>query len=136
MSAPVGVRLATADDMRFVAASWFESYWKAVASQEGMDYLTAYRPGQDALIRRLVGRSETIVAHAVDIPDEILGYAVLEDDVLHYVYVKSVYRRRGIATGLVRARAKRYSQRTRLGEKLVKPLALEFNPYATHGAIT
>lgn len=127
----IGVRRAILDDMRFVAASWFESYWKSTAIQE-MSFGT-YKPGQDALINRLIDRSEIFVAHAAGVPDEILGYAVIEGDVLHYTYVKSVYRRHGIARGLVRSRAKRYTHRTRLGEKIAKALNLGYDPYAVHG---
>lgn len=132
MTAPappiIGVRLALPDDMRFVSASWFESYWKATMVQEMPEY-ASYKAGQDALIRRLVERSQVTVAFAKEVPDEILGYAVMEGEVLHYAYVKSVYRRHGICKGLIRSRAARYTHKTRLGEKVAETLELEFNPY-------
>jgi GNAT superfamily N-acetyltransferase len=121
-------------DRPFVASSWFESYWKATASQE-MDF-PIYRAGYSQQIDRALNIAQTIIVHSAEFPDEILGYAVFTPnpetatrDVLQYVYVKSVYRRQGIASGLVRSRAKYYTHKTRLGEKLLEKFHVAFNPF-------
>lgn len=124
----VGVRRATTDDMRFVSASWFESYWKATARDLGVPF-GAYKPGQDALIRRLTAAGDVLVAYLISVPDEILGYSVIENETLHYVYVKSVYRRQGIATGLIQHRAARYSHKTRGAKWIAASLGLTYDPY-------
>lgn len=126
----ISVRLMEPGDRAFVAASWFESYWKATASQE-MDYET-YKAGQSARIDRALNEGLTHVVYAKQYPDEILGYAVFTGEarnVLQYVYVKSVYRKQGIASGLAR-RAVDFTHKTRAGQPLVKKLNLKFNPYA------
>ena len=131
MSDLIGVREALESDRPFIASSWFESYWKATARQEGLAY-GLYQFGQGRLIDALLARSRTLVVHAAEMPDEILGYAVLERDILHYAYIKSVYRRRGIALGLIRKHAKSYTHKTRLGEKVARALSLTFDPYGTY----
>lgn len=125
---PVAVRLAGPGDMAFVSASWFECYWKATARDANIPYGT-YRPAQDALIRRLLARSKTLVAYAREIPDEIAGYIVLEGDCAHFLYVKHVYRRMGIATGLAKDVTKRYSHATKLGTRIARAKGIHFDPY-------
>ena len=126
----ISVRLMAPEDRAFVAASWFESYWKGTMNQV-VDY-TTYKEGQAAVIDKALNSGLTHVVYAQQYPDEILGYAVFTGvgrDVLQYVYVKSVYRRQGIATGLAR-RARAYTHKTRAGQPLVKSLKLRFDPYA------
>lgn len=119
----------TSTDERFVAASWFESFWKARAQREGIDF-EAYKAGQDAIIRRLMRDATIMVAYAANVPDEIAGYSVVEDDTLHYVYVKAAYRRMGIGGGLVPEGLKFYTHDTgRQGHRFVVGLKLSFNPY-------
>jgi GNAT superfamily N-acetyltransferase len=129
----IGSRNMSPGDRPFVASSWFESYWKATASQE-MDF-PVYRAAYPQRIDRALDIAQTLVVHSAEFPDEILGYAVFTPnpetsarDVLQYVYVKSVYRRQGIATGLIR-RATKYTHKTRLGEKLLEKHDVTFNPF-------
>jgi len=126
----ISVRLMAPEDRAFVAASWFESYWKGTMNQV-VDY-AVYNPGQAALIDKALDEGLTHVVYAKQYPDEILGWANftgVHRDVLQYVYVKSVYRKQGIATGLCR-RARAYTHKTRAGQPLVKSLRLRFDPYA------
>lgn len=124
----VDVRVATPDDMRFVCASWFESYWKNYARDAGVEY-SRYRPGQDGLIKDILKTATVNVVYYTPVPDEILGYCVVEGDCLHYVYVKSVYRRQGIAKGLLAGRVARYSHKTRGVRWVAASLGLVFDPY-------
>jgi hypothetical protein len=125
------IRLAQPADMNFVAASWFTSYWKNTARAEGIEQ-PVYTRGMNQLIDGLLQRSDVIVAVLDEVPDEILGYAVVEDGACHWVYVKSVYRRRGIATGLLRSTARRFSLQTSQGKKLAAKLGLAYDPFSLH----
>lgn len=121
------VRRATPSDLPFVHSSWFSEAWKEAKARVAR---SVYEPGQDALIDALIDRSDVYVAYFVDVPDEIAGYAVLEWDTCHMVYVKSVYRGQGIGTGLVKGRCVWYSQW--LGGKANKfatSRGMQFNPY-------
>jgi GNAT superfamily N-acetyltransferase len=122
------------DDERFVRASWFESYWMDYQRERGIAFAD-YKAGQNRRIETLLERSEVLVAFAPAAPDEILGYAVIEGEALHYTYVKSIYRRRGIATGLIRSRAKTYSVKTPGMKKLLAKVPLQFNPYTIEDAV-
>lgn len=125
----MAVREALQTDAPFILSSWFESYWKNHARRTGINY-EAYRAHQDALIKALIVRSKVYVAYPSHLPDEIVGYSVLEGNVLHYVYVKSVYRRMGVATGLVRKAARIYTHAAeKPGRRFAESLGLQFNPY-------
>ena len=125
-------RLATTDDLRFVAASWFLSFWKGTMQRAGAAY-EQYRPAQDALINTLLQRSRVVVVAAESVPDEIVGYAVLEKHYAHYVYVKSAYRRMGVAKGLLRSGTTRYTHSTRAGNRVARALGITFDPYQLLG---
>ncbi len=127
MSQPaLSYRLASNDDKKIIRHSWFESYRRGgKAPAVRFEY---YDPGQNWVIRQALERGKTTVAYATSVPDEVCGWACIEGDVLHYVYVKHAYRRLGIATELAK-QAKFYSQETIPGLKLARKLQLQYNPY-------
>lgn len=127
------VRTATPDDLRFVHASWFESYRKGGRSPEvGFD---VYQREQGALIARLVNSQEVIIAAARAVPDEICGWVCRDRDVAHYVYVKKAYRRLKIATQLCQFRHPLptwHTHETRAGMRFAAHVSSRFNPYRIH----
>lgn len=120
------VRPAIDADITFVRASWHTNFWKFARKRLEKK---VYDPEQERRINRLVFKSRVLVAFFPEVPDEILGWSCISGDTLHYVYVKSVYRRRGIATGLVPG-VKTYTHATdRVGEAFAKSIGAQFNPY-------
>ena len=75
----------------------------------------------------LIQRSHLLEAEFEGI-DETLGFAVVQDDVCHFVYVKKDFRRQHIAKALLQG-VKRYTYYTKAGIKLAKALDLHYNPY-------
>lgn len=129
MSDAPAVRPATAEDLIFIRSSWKTDFWK-VHARKSMSH-KVYAQGQSARIARLLLRSTALVAYFPQVPDEVLGWAVFEGDVLHYVYVKSSYRRVGIASGLAGDRARWYSHPTNeAGRCFMRSIGAQFNPYA------
>ena len=125
----IDLRAMNADDERFVASSWFESFWKLHAYKAGIEF-KHYQPGMDARIRRLMKTVPVTIAYATVAPTEIVGWACVEGECLHYVYVKSVYRRQGVARAIASGNLREYSHPTsRAGQKFVEALGLAFNPY-------
>ncbi len=130
----LGFRHATPEDLNFVRNSWFESYRKGGCAPEvGFD---VYKPGMERTISRLLERSDTRVAFAREVPDEIVGWVCQEivgrdvqTDVAHYVYVKQAYRRNGAATRLLTTSKLYFTHETRGGRHLASRLGLKFNPY-------
>lgn len=128
MKGLIRVRLAVQDDLRFVCASWFESYWKLNAKSTGVAY-EEYKHGQDRRIRKALERSKVQVLYASEIPDELLGFSVVEGPILHYAYVKSVYRREGLASKLCEG-THYYTHRTaKAGQAFCAYLNLKYDPY-------
>lgn len=123
------IREASQADLHFVHSSWFSSLWSSWA--RGRINRKVYEWGQAARIHRLLNASNVTVAYLAEVPDEVLGWACIQGDALHYVYVKGSYRRMGIARGLVEGRVRWYTQRVEAkeGRALVARLDLEFNPY-------
>lgn len=124
----IDVREATPEDMRFVHSSWHTSYWKLYARKSISG--SVYKKEMDRLIDALVARSQVLVAFHETVPEEILGYSVIEGDACHAVYVKSPYRGVGIARGLVQGKAKWYTSETDIGgRQFAAAVGLEFNPF-------
>lgn len=94
------VRQATIDDMPFVMASWFESFWKRTARHISPEF-DSFKFHYGALMQRIAESSAIPVVFISTVPDEIVGYAIHSGPVLHYVYVKSAYRRNGFADTLM-----------------------------------
>jgi GNAT superfamily N-acetyltransferase len=132
----IAIRYANASDLRFVRDSWFESYRRGgFAPEIGFDL---FSEGQRKLIATLTHPSNVRVACAENTPDEILGWVCFEGATVHYVYVKSAYRKLGCAEGLLEdvrevteQPSRFYSHQTRAGIQLAKKLGLRYNPYLT-----
>lgn len=124
------LRTANPSDLRFVHSSWFTSHWRTHAHKRVER--DVYSPEMDALIERLIGRSKVLVAYFEDVPDEVLGYSVVEYNVLHWCYVKGAYRRNGIGAGLVPEGLLYYSHATdSVGRLFATSVGLKFNPFRT-----
>lgn len=136
MPTPVMVRPLRASDVNFIRSSWFESLWKNGARHDEVPY-DVFSKGQAALILRLLESSTVRIVHPTGLEEHICGYSVVEGEALHWVYVRSAYRRLGIASGLVPEGTKYYTHRAGgTGKQFVKKLNLLFNPYhllSTHG---
>jgi len=93
------------DDRRFIEASFFESYLKTLRLRDLP--FEVYKYGMNHRIERLLSESRCIVACAKVAPDEVLGYCIYQENYspphVHYIYVKSMYRRQGIGKSLVEA---------------------------------
>lgn len=118
-------RRAAPDDLRFIHSSWLRSYWESGAAPK-VDYKT-YHDGFGAIVDNLAPSS--LVAAFEAAPTEIAGYVVREGPIVHWVYVKHVYRRQGIAEALLHG-AKEFTLCTKAGKELAQRLQMHFNPWA------
>jgi GNAT superfamily N-acetyltransferase len=129
MTTPL-LREATKADLRFVHSSWHTSFWNTWAKKHVP--LAVYSQMMDAFIDGHFPYSRTLVAYFPEVPDEVLGWASINERTssLHYCYVKSTYRRMGIGRGLVEGRAKFYTQYTDShGRQFARAVGLQFNPF-------
>lgn len=124
----VKLRPMTQNDRAFVIDSWLESYWRARAYKYGIAR-PQYKSGQAERIEAALFRSSVEV---LEEPDShlIIGYIVRESLILHWVYVRSSFRRLGIASGLVRDRCSWYTHDSNaIGRKFIEKFKLKYNPY-------
>jgi hypothetical protein len=80
----------------------------------------------------LISKSTVKVACLKDDPNIILGYSILSNDfsTVHWVYVKSVFRKKGIARSLVPAHPVAVTHLSALGKILLPKLKdTVFNPF-------
>lgn len=136
MSEPlVIIREMREADRRFVESSFFESYLKAL----GLRTLPfeVFKHGMNMRIERLMRTSFVLVAAPKAAVGEILGYALVdrEHGATHWMYVKALFRRQGIATQLARVVSQRAKHRntythqpSKEGLKFLRALGMEFNP--------
>ena len=103
MTLQIAIRLHEATDEDFIYSTWMKSfrdnsYARAVPTQ-------LYNIGQRKRINKILSKEgvNVLIACDAETPELIYGYAVMErtPDVLHYVYVKSAYRKLGIAKALL-----------------------------------
>lgn len=88
-------RIGKPDDLAFVVDCWAKND-PALRSMRLRD--------STKHVRALIVRSQLLIAHVPREPDAILGWAVTEPGrppCVHYIYVRSVARRQGVASALV-----------------------------------
>ncbi len=121
-------------DLGFVIDSWRQSFRDAPAVR-GMtpdDYFAA----QEKRIYRLLERAGTKLKVARDLldADNVIGWALLEPPVLHYVFVRIKLRRNGIARDLLAGETiSQFSHRSRAlcseGSTIRVPSGWRFTPH-------
>lgn len=104
----VSYRPMTADDEAFVYASWLRSV-RNESPAYAMVMDAVFFPAHHVMVERCFESSEVIMACLVDDPSVLIGFACGVSSprpsgaVLHYVYVKSAFRRMGIAAAMLKA---------------------------------
>lgn len=123
------VRDATPDDENFIYSTWLMglrhgNLWFNLFPKNA--YFRTYH----TIIERLLKNSDVKVKVAAlkEQDDVILGYAVLEGDILHWIHVKDAWRRIGVATALIPKDIKYITHFTEVA-LAIKPAHLIFNPF-------
>jgi hypothetical protein len=90
-------------DLAFVYNSWLINF-RDSNNLENLIDKKIYFDNQTALIKKILSKSEVVLASSPEDESQIFGFIVFERfkslNVLHYVYVKSMYRRLGIGRRL------------------------------------
>jgi hypothetical protein len=92
-----------ASDLNFILSSWAESFRKSPWSGALSDklYFDSCRAHVEEVLSRPTCQVLCLVAPGEKPPHDILGYACWQPGVLHYVYVKHLFRKTGIAKSLL-----------------------------------
>jgi GNAT superfamily N-acetyltransferase len=96
----IHIRDATTKDLNFITSSWAQSYYP----QCGLGF-EDYKHYQNILINNIITNSINTIACDEQDHDHIFGYIIhdmyMNEPVIHYTYVKALYRRMGIAKALM-----------------------------------
>lgn len=85
------------EDSRLVAASWWHGNLKPMADV----HMAIYKPFMDRRINRILETASYVTMTLAGLPEEVLAYIVFEPGILHFVYTKQPYRKRGFGKHLV-----------------------------------
>lgn len=126
----MSIRASRADDFNFIMATWLRGAYYGNPWFAWIDkdiFMHRYH----VVLEKLLDKPEVGVAVAClqDDPDTILGYSVVESNILHWVYVKESWRKMGIAKSLVPKTIDTTTHLTMLGHKIM-PESYKFNPFA------
>lgn len=129
----IKIRRGQETDRAFIMATWlrgfyFGNFWFKDISKNA--FMKNYHP----IITEILASKHTTVDVAVLKDDEeiIIGYSILghlyPNPTLHWVHVKTPWRKLGIARRLVPENSDTATHMTTLGWK-IKPETMKFNPY-------
>jgi hypothetical protein len=97
------IRQGTIDDKNFIFNSWLKDYRESLFTVHVPDSI--YYKHHADLIQQLLGKSYVAVLCNPEDPTLIFGYVVYqpynEHVIVHYLYVKGIYRQFGLATKLL-----------------------------------
>lgn len=119
-------------DVNFILSTWLKSYYEALRhyGAKGCPYPKddVFFQGHQEAIKDTLKTSQALVCVAPDDDNQIIGYAVLNGNCAHYVYVKQVFRQMGVAKALLKdAKLTSYSHHTRHARHINK--GLTYDPY-------
>jgi hypothetical protein len=102
---PYVLRSMVPDDEAFIFTSWIKGFHQVTP----MNFCpsSVYLPQQRLIITRLLETATTLVACLPEKPDDIIGYIVYEIVgglmVVHWMYVKSLFRHNTVATSILQS---------------------------------
>lgn len=132
---PLKVREARDDERALVFKTWLDAYADSAFARVIKPQI--YRERQRRLIEAVLRRPTThlLVATSPIEDDVVLGWAAVEaPDVAHFVFVKSGFRRFGIATELFKSLPAeyRFSHRVPNAESFIRSFGRAmYDPYAS-----
>lgn len=118
-------------DKAFIMATWLRGLyygdsWFSIVPKS--IFMNSYK----VFLAALLPKSKIRIACLIEDKNEILGYSVTSIDttILHWIFVKSLYRNQGIARSLTPKYVDSVSHLTELGKDLMKKLPdCVFNPF-------
>lgn len=123
------LRDSNPDDINFIYATWLKALFYGNPAYNAIDkdiYFENYRK----VVCGLLGSSSVKVACLKDDPDVIIGYSVYSGKTLHFVFVKAIWRKIGVAKSLVPADIEQVSHLTTVGRSILnKYPKVKYNPF-------
>lgn len=122
------IRPAREADHNFILATWLKSFRELGTSRPVPEASIYFKEHQRKIKDRLA--SDKCLVASTDDEDQICGFMCYSDDVIHYVFVKTVFRGYGVANALLDRvpGAKQFSHFTKFTPFFARR-KLSYNPY-------
>lgn len=125
----ISIRLVKEDDRAFIMATWLRGLYYGNPWFKEIEKDVFMHKYHDVITRVLLKpTTEVAIAALKDDEDTILGYSVTDNKTLHWVFVKEVWRKMGIAKAIIPHDIDTTTHLTIMGKK-IKPKSLKFNPF-------
>lgn len=117
------------DDVNFIIVTWLKGLYYGNSWFREIDK-NAFMSSYEKVIKQLLIKpgTDVVVSCYKDDPEVILGYAIIENQTLHWAYVKDDWRRIGILKSILPSDITHVTHLTDLG-KQIKPKEWIFNPF-------
>lgn len=89
---PVSLRPFRNEDRAMILGTWIPAYWRGASCPLGWCSLQTFSVLYQPVVERLIRDSFIRVAVAPSDDNLILGYAVVQDDLVHWCHVTPMYR--------------------------------------------
>lgn len=114
------IRAYKPEDFNFVSATLLRGLYyggTVFSDMPKQSFMTNYQP----VVKALVDKNDVWVACLVDDPDVILGYSIVSKDfaAIHWVFVKKLFRKKGIARSILPQFPTAVTHLTALGKTLL-----------------
>lgn len=124
----VKIRDARVSDQAFIFSSFLKGLYYGNEFYRQIDK-EAFMQNYKKVLTGLLIRSTCKVLHQPDDEDALVGYAIYEPGVVHYLFVKPPFRRFGLAKLLLPVGIHTVTHLTKIGQA-IKPKDIKFNPFA------
>lgn len=125
----IKLRIALLTDENFIKATMLKGLYYGNEFFRQMKQDTFFKVYGEH-VGNLLANSTVLVACLAEDPDVILGYAIVDEPALHYIFVKEAWRGKGIATMLVQnLTLDVVTHLTTVGNTVRIKKLLEFNPF-------
>ena len=123
------IRDATASDVPFLVATWRKAVMYSSPTFEHIPHEVVYEK-YTPVIKSILAKASVRILCMTSEPNIVLGYAVLEDAKLHFVYIKKAWRNQGFANLLINTTPiKTITHLTKPGLALAKKRGWTFDPF-------
>lgn len=124
----VKIRRLQETDMSLVYSTWLRGLYYGNDFFKKIDK-DAFFDIYPKVITKLVADSTAVAACLSDDEDVVIGYAVYQGAILHWVYVKEAFRKQGIATSMLPDSLKVVTHLTKSGDFIRLKKGLKFIPF-------
>lgn len=108
------------EDSRLIFSTWRNNVWFDTHTDDQIDPIFFRKKTKE--IKEILTHPSTIVKIACDKnkADQIIGYAVMNDNSIEFVYIKFDYRKEGVATLLTKGFLTVANPSTKIGAAIIK----------------